>query len=286
VACGSWVSFKAAADRSPGARRVAANQSMSPPTKCALWECYQVRSSQGRCEACSQRPSRRLGGRGRTKPAMDRQPSTTSMDRAGQRACRVRTGRQGGYAVMAIRSERERSLLRSVRQEISVAGSATEAVSGRPVGHSPPAGGDAALRSVCLVPRGGSGDGADEIPPDRNKHGEREVSGEGRRADGRARLSPPASAGVGNASIVHTGALTLLVSGPRERRFDGVKPGRNISPGPDLSRRERGKRATAKLRTPDDRASREMMAESLALARRAELHGRTLLAVSTTSAIA
>jgi 3-hydroxyisobutyrate dehydrogenase-like beta-hydroxyacid dehydrogenase len=191
---------------------------------------------------------------------------------------------RAGYAVMAFdRSETQLAAIRG--QGISVAGSATEAVSGRPVAiTSLPD--DAALRSVMLGPQGMVQAMAPKSILIETSTVSAEVSGEVAAAAGArdvAYLRAPVS---GNASIVHTGALTCFVSGPREA-FDGVKPllATFTRAQTYLGASEEARYAKLAVNLMIA-ASAAMMAESLALARKGGIAWQDILAVFDDSAIA
>ena len=158
---------------------------------------------------------------------------------------------KAGYAVTAF-DRSETQLVAARGQGISIAGSATEAVSGRPLAiTSLPD--DAALRAVMLGPQGIVQAMAPKSILIETSTVSAEVSAEVAVAAGAREVAYLRAPMSGNASIVHTGALTCFVSGPREA-FDTVKPLlANIHPGPDLSRRERGSALRQARGQPDDR---------------------------------
>jgi len=191
---------------------------------------------------------------------------------------------KAGYAVTAFdRSETQLAAARG--QGISVAGSATEAVSGRMVAiTSLPD--DAALRAVMLGPQGIVAAMAPKSILIETSTVSAEVSAEVAAAAG-ARdivyLRAPVS---GNASIVHTGALTCFVSGPRQA-FDA-----NKSLLASFSRAQTYLGAGEEARYAKlavnlmIAASAAMMAESLALARKGGIAWQDILGVFDDSAVA
>jgi 3-hydroxyisobutyrate dehydrogenase-like beta-hydroxyacid dehydrogenase len=191
---------------------------------------------------------------------------------------------KAGYGVTAF-DRSETRLVAALGQGIYIAGSATEAVSGRPVAiTSLPD--DAALRVVMLGPRGVIQEMAPKSILIETSTVSAEVSAEvaaAARAHDIAYLRAPVS---GNASIVHTGALTCFVSGPREA-FDTVKPllatftrGQTY-----LGANEEARYAKLAVNLMIA-ASAAMMAESLALARKGGIAWQDILAVFDDSAIA
>jgi 3-hydroxyisobutyrate dehydrogenase-like beta-hydroxyacid dehydrogenase len=189
-----------------------------------------------------------------------------------------------GYAVTAFdRSERQRVAARG--QGISIAGSATEAVSGRPVAiTSLPD--DAALRAVTLGPQGIVQAMAPKSILIETSTVSAEASSEVAAAAGArdvACLRAPVS---GNASIVHTGALTCFVSGPREA-FDTIKPllATFTRAQTYLGRGEEARYAKLAVNLMIA-ASAAMMAESLALARKGGIAWQDILKVLDDSAVA
>jgi 3-hydroxyisobutyrate dehydrogenase-like beta-hydroxyacid dehydrogenase len=191
---------------------------------------------------------------------------------------------RAGYAVMAY--DRSETQLASARgQGISIARSATEAVSGRRVAiTSLPD--DAALRTVMLGPQGLVQVMAPESILIETSTVSAEVSAEvATAASARdvAYLRAPVS---GNASIVHTGALTCFVSGPREA-FDTIKPLLETFSRAQtyLGTREEARYAKLAVNLMIA-ASAVMMAESLALARKGGIAWQDILNVFEDSAIA
>jgi 3-hydroxyisobutyrate dehydrogenase-like beta-hydroxyacid dehydrogenase len=191
---------------------------------------------------------------------------------------------KAGYAVTAFdRSETQLVAARS--QGISIARSATEVVSGRPVAiTSLPD--DAALRAVMLGPQGLVQAMASKSIVIETSTVSAEVSAEVAVAAGVhdiAYLRAPVS---GNASIVHTGALTCFVSGPREA-FDTVKPllatFTRAQTYLGASEEARFAKLAVNLMIA---ASAAMMAESLALARKGGIAWQDILRVFEDSAIA
>jgi 3-hydroxyisobutyrate dehydrogenase-like beta-hydroxyacid dehydrogenase len=190
---------------------------------------------------------------------------------------------RAGYAVMAY--DRSETQLASARgQGISIARSATEAVSGRRVAiTSLPD--DAALRTVMLGPQGLVQVMAPESILIETSTVSAEVSAEvATAASARdvAYLRAPVS---GNASIVHTGALTCFVSGPREA-FDTIKPLLETFSRAQtyLGTREEARYAKLAVNLMIA-ASAVMMAESLALARKGGIAWQDILNVFEDSAI-
>ena len=191
---------------------------------------------------------------------------------------------KAGYAVLAYdRSETQSVAARG--QGISIAGSATEAVGGRPLAiTSLPD--DAALRAVMLGPQGIVQAMAPKSILIETSTVSAEVSAEVAVAAGArevAYLRAPVS---GNASIVHTGALTCFVSGPRDA-FDTVKPllATFTRAQTYLGSREEARYAKLAVNLMIA-ASAVMMAESLALARKGGIAWQDILNVFDDSAIA
>jgi 3-hydroxyisobutyrate dehydrogenase-like beta-hydroxyacid dehydrogenase len=191
---------------------------------------------------------------------------------------------RAGYAVTAF--DRSEARLAAVRgQGISIASSPAEAVSRRPVViTSLPD--DAALRAVMFGPQGLVQAMASKSILIETSTVSAEVSGEvaaATCAHDIAYLRAPVS---GNASIVHTGALTCFVSGPREA-FDTAKPllatftrAQTYLGGSEEAR-------YAKLAVNLMIAtSAAMMAESLALARKGGIAWQDILKVLDDSAVA
>jgi 3-hydroxyisobutyrate dehydrogenase-like beta-hydroxyacid dehydrogenase len=191
---------------------------------------------------------------------------------------------KAGYAVLAYdRSETQSVAARG--QGISIAGSATEAVGGRPLAiTSLPD--DTALRAVMLGPQGIVQAMAPKSILIETSTVSAEVSAEVAVAAGArevAYLRAPVS---GNASIVHTGALTCFVSGPRQA-FDTVKPllATFTRAQAYLGSREEARYAKLAVNLMIA-ASAVMMAESLALARKGGIAWQDILNVFDDSAIA
>ncbi len=191
---------------------------------------------------------------------------------------------KAGYAVIAF-DRSETPLVAARGQGISIAGSATEAVGGRPMAiTSLPD--DAALRAVMLGPQGIVQAMAPKSILIDTSTVSAEVSAEVAVAAGArevAYLRAPVS---GNASIVHTGALTCFVSGPREA-FDTVKPllATFTRAQTYLGAREEARYAKLAINLMIA-ASAAMMAESLALARKGGIAWPDILGVFEDSAIA
>jgi 3-hydroxyisobutyrate dehydrogenase-like beta-hydroxyacid dehydrogenase len=191
---------------------------------------------------------------------------------------------KAGYAVTAF-DRSETQLVAALGQGISIAGSATEAVSGRPVAiTSLPD--DAALRVVMLGPHGVIQEMAPKSILIETSTVSAEVSAEVAAAAGArdvAYLRAPVS---GNASIVHTGTLTCFVSGPREA-FDTIKPllGTFSRAQTYLGAREEARYAKLAVNLMIA-ASAAMMAESLALARKGGIAWQDILGVFDDSAVA
>jgi 3-hydroxyisobutyrate dehydrogenase-like beta-hydroxyacid dehydrogenase len=191
---------------------------------------------------------------------------------------------KAGYAVTAF-DWSETRLAAARGQGISIAGSATEAVRGRPVAiTSLPD--DAALRAVLLGPGGIFQAMAPKSVLIETSTVSAEVSGEVAAAAGThdiCYLRAPVS---GNASIVHTGALTCFVSGPREA-FDAAKPllATFTRAQTYLGASEEARYAKLAVNLMIA-ASAAMMAEGLALARRGGIAWQDILKVLDDSAIA
>jgi 3-hydroxyisobutyrate dehydrogenase-like beta-hydroxyacid dehydrogenase len=189
-----------------------------------------------------------------------------------------------GYAVTAF--DRSETRLAAVRgQGISIASSPAEAVSRRPVViTSLPD--DAALRAVMFGPQGLVQAMAPKSILIETSTVSAEVSGEVAAAAGAhdiAYLRAPVS---GNASIVHTGALTCFVSGPREA-FDNAKPllATFTRAQTYLGGSEEARYAKLAVNLMIA-ASAAMMAESLALARKGGIAWQDILKVLDDSAVA
>jgi 3-hydroxyisobutyrate dehydrogenase-like beta-hydroxyacid dehydrogenase len=191
---------------------------------------------------------------------------------------------KAGYAVTAF--DRSETRLAAARgQGISIAGSATEAVGGRSVAvTSLPD--DAALRAVMFGPEGLVQAMAPKSVLIETSTVSADVSSEVAAAAGAhdiAYLRAPVS---GNASIVHTGALTCFVSGPREA-FDNAKPllAAFTRTQTYLGASEEARYAKLAVNLMIA-ASAAMMAESLALARKGGIAWQDILKVLDDSAIA
>jgi 3-hydroxyisobutyrate dehydrogenase-like beta-hydroxyacid dehydrogenase len=191
---------------------------------------------------------------------------------------------KAGYVVSAF--DRSQTQLVAVRgQGISIAGSATEAVGGRPLAvTSLPD--DAALRAVMLGPQGIIQVMAPKSILIETSTVSAEASAEvavAASARDVAYLRAPVS---GNASIVHTGALTCFVSGPRDA-FETVKPllATFTRVQTYLGAREEARYAKLAVNLMIA-ASAAMMAESLALARKGGIAWQDILTVLDDSAIA
>jgi 3-hydroxyisobutyrate dehydrogenase-like beta-hydroxyacid dehydrogenase len=191
---------------------------------------------------------------------------------------------RAGYAVTAF--DRSETRLAAVRgQGISIASSPAEAVSRRPVViTSLPD--DAALRAVMFGPQGLVQAMAPKSILIETSTVGAEVSGEVAAATGAhdiAYLRAPVS---GNASIVHTGALTCFVSGPREA-FDTAKPllATFTRAQTYLGGSEEARYAKLAVNLMIA-ASAAMMAESLALARKGGIAWQDILKVLDDSAVA
>ena len=191
---------------------------------------------------------------------------------------------RAGYAVLAYdRSETQSVAARG--QGISIAGSATEAVGGRPLAiTSLPD--DAALRAVMLGPQGIVQAMAPKSILIETSTVSAEVSAEVAVAAGAREVAYLRAPMSGNASIVHTGALTCFVSGPREA-FDTVKPllATFTRAQTYLGANEEARYAKLAVNLMIA-ASAVMMAESLALARKGGIAWQDILNVFDDSAIA
>jgi 3-hydroxyisobutyrate dehydrogenase-like beta-hydroxyacid dehydrogenase len=191
---------------------------------------------------------------------------------------------KAGYAVTAFDQTAAR-IAAAREQGISVATSPTHAVSGRSVViTSLPD--DAALRAVMLGPSGLIGAMAPKSVLIETSTVGAEASGEvdaAANARGIAYLRAPVS---GNASIVHTGALTCFVSGPKDT-FENVKQlfasfsraQTYLGPGEEA----RYAKLAVNLMIA---VSAAMMAESLALARKGGIDWQDILKVLDDSAVA
>lgn len=191
---------------------------------------------------------------------------------------------KAGYTVTAFDQSAAR-LAAAREQGISVADSPTEAVNGRSVViTSLPD--DGALRAVMLGPNGLIAAMAPNAVLIETSTVSAEASGEidaAARGRGIAYLRAPVS---GNASIVHTGALTCFVSGPREV-FESSQPvfaaftraQTYLGPGEEA----RYAKLAVNLMIA---VSAAMMAESLALARKGGIGWRDILQVLGDSAVA
>jgi 3-hydroxyisobutyrate dehydrogenase-like beta-hydroxyacid dehydrogenase len=191
---------------------------------------------------------------------------------------------KAGYAVTAFDQSAAR-IAAAREQGILIAGSAAEAVSGRPVViTSLPD--DAVLHAVMLGAGGIIGAMASNAILIETSTVSAEASAEvnaAARARGIAYLRAPVS---GNASIVHTGALTCFVSGPSDA-FESVKPlfaaftRAQTYLGP--SEEARYAKLAVNLMIA---VSAAMMAESLALARKGGIAWQDILKVLDDSAVA
>jgi 3-hydroxyisobutyrate dehydrogenase-like beta-hydroxyacid dehydrogenase len=191
---------------------------------------------------------------------------------------------KAGYTVTAFDQSAAR-LAAAREQGISVADSPTEAVNGRSVViTSLPD--DGALRAVMLGPNGLIAAMAPNAVLIETSTVSAEASGEidaAARGRGIAYLRAPVS---GNASIVHTGALTCFVSGPREV-FESSQPvfaaftraQTYLGPGEEA----RYAKLAVNLMIA---VSAAMMAESLALARKGGIAWQDILKVLDDSAVA
>jgi 3-hydroxyisobutyrate dehydrogenase-like beta-hydroxyacid dehydrogenase len=191
---------------------------------------------------------------------------------------------KAGYAVTAF-DRSETRLVAARGQGISIASSPAEAVSRRPVViTSLPD--DAALRAVIVGPEGLVQAMAPKSILIETSTVSPEVSGEVAAATGAhdiAYLRAPVS---GSASIVHTGALTCFVSGPREA-FDTATPllATFTRAQTYLGGSEEARYAKLAVNLMIA-ASAAMMAESLALARKGGIAWQDILKVLDDSAIA
>jgi 3-hydroxyisobutyrate dehydrogenase-like beta-hydroxyacid dehydrogenase len=191
---------------------------------------------------------------------------------------------KAGFAVTAFDQSAAR-LAEARAQGISSAGSPTEAVSGKAaVITSLPD--DAALRAVMLGPAGLIGAMAPKAVLIETSTVSAEASAEvaaAAQARGIAYLRAPVS---GNASIVHTGALSCFVSGPKDA-FDSVKPLFSAFTRAQTYLGAGEEARYAKLAVNLMIAvSAAMMAESLALARKGGIDWQDILQVLDDSAIA
>lgn len=191
---------------------------------------------------------------------------------------------KAGYAVTAF--DQSAARLKEAREHgIAVAGSPTEAVNGRAaVISSLPD--DAALRAVMLGPTGLIGAMAPKAVLIETSTISAEASAEvdaAARACGIAYLRAPVS---GNASIVHTGALSCFVSGPQDT-FENARPlfssftraQTYLGPGEEA----RYAKLAVNLMIA---VSAAMIAESLALARKGGIGWQDILKVLDESAVA
>jgi 3-hydroxyisobutyrate dehydrogenase-like beta-hydroxyacid dehydrogenase len=191
---------------------------------------------------------------------------------------------KAGYVVAAFDQSAAR-IAEAREHGISVAASPTHAVSGRSVviASLPD---DAALRAVMLGPSGLIGAMAPKSVLVETSTVSAEASGEvdaAASARGIAYLRAPVS---GNASIVHTGALTCFVSGPKDT-FESIKPlfatftraQTYLGPGEEA----RYAKLAVNLMIA---VSAAMMAESLALARKGGIDWQDILKVLDDSAVA
>lgn len=191
---------------------------------------------------------------------------------------------KAGFGVTAF--DQSAARLNEAREHgIAVASSAAEAVNGRPVIiTSLPD--DAALRAVMLGPTGLIGAMAPKAVLIETSTVGAEVSAEvdaAAQARGIAYLRAPVS---GNASIVHTGALSCFVSGPKDA-FESAKPlfasftraQTYLGPGEEA----RYAKLAVNLMIA---VSAAMMAESLALARKGGIGWQDILKVLDESAVA
>lgn len=191
---------------------------------------------------------------------------------------------KAGFGVTAF--DQSAARLNEAREHgIAVASSAAEAVNGRPVIiTSLPD--DAALRAVMLGPTGLIGAMAPKAVLIETSTVSAEVSAEvdaAAQARGIAYLRAPVS---GNASIVHTGALSCFVSGPKDA-FESAKPlfasftraQTYLGPGEEA----RYAKLAVNLMIA---VSAAMMAESLALARKGGIGWQDILKVLDESAVA
>jgi 3-hydroxyisobutyrate dehydrogenase-like beta-hydroxyacid dehydrogenase len=216
------------------------------------------------------------------------------MTEASKKIAFIGTGKMGlpmsmlvakaGYAVTAFDQSAPR-LAAAREQGISVATSPADAVSGRAVViTSLPD--DAALRAVMLGPAGLIAAMAPKSVLIETSTVSTEASGEvdlAAQARGIAYLRAPVS---GNASIVHTGALTCFVSGPKEA-FESVKPlfAAFTRAQTYLGSGEEARYAKLAVNLMIA-VSAAMMAESLALARKGGIAWPDILKVLDDSAVA
>jgi 3-hydroxyisobutyrate dehydrogenase-like beta-hydroxyacid dehydrogenase len=191
---------------------------------------------------------------------------------------------KAGYAVTAF--DRSVARLNEAREQgIPVANSPADAVSGRPaVITSLPD--DTALRAVMLGPAGLIGAMAPKSVLIETSTVSAEASTEvdaAAQARGIAYLRAPVS---GNASIVHTGALSCFVSGPKDA-FETVKPllASFTRAQTYLGASEEARYAKLAVNLMIA-VSAAMMAESLALARKGGIAWQDILKVLDDSAVA
>jgi 3-hydroxyisobutyrate dehydrogenase-like beta-hydroxyacid dehydrogenase len=191
---------------------------------------------------------------------------------------------KAGYAVTAFDQSTAR-LAEAREQGIGVAASPADAVSGKPVViTSLPD--DAALRAVMLGPTGLIGAMAPKSVLIETSTVSAEASGEvgaAALARGIAYLRAPVS---GNASIVHTGALTCFVSGPKDA-FENLKTlfASFTRAQTYLGPAEEARYAKLAVNLMIA-VSAAMMAESLALARKGGIGWQDVLQVLDDSAVA
>jgi 3-hydroxyisobutyrate dehydrogenase-like beta-hydroxyacid dehydrogenase len=191
---------------------------------------------------------------------------------------------KAGYAVTAF--DQSQPQLASAREQgIAIANSPAEAISDKPVViTSLPD--DRALRAVVLGPHGLISTMAPTSVLIETSTVSAEVSGEvgaAAKAGDIIYLRAPVS---GNASIVHTGALTCFVSGP-QAAFEGVKPLLSTFTRAQtyLGTGEEARYAKLAVNLMIA-ASAAMMAESLALARKGGIAWPDILKVLDDSAVA
>lgn len=191
---------------------------------------------------------------------------------------------KAGFGVTAF--DQSAARLNEAREHgIAVASSAADAVNGRPVIiTSLPD--DAALRAVMLGPTGLIGAMAPKAVLIETSTVGAEVSAEvdaAAQARGIAYLRAPVS---GNASIVHTGALSCFVSGPKDA-FESAKPlfASFTRAQTYLGAREEARYAKLAVNLMIA-VSAAMMAESLALARKGGIGWQDILKVLDDSAVA
>jgi 3-hydroxyisobutyrate dehydrogenase-like beta-hydroxyacid dehydrogenase len=191
---------------------------------------------------------------------------------------------KAGYTVTAF-DKSAVGLAAAREQGIAIAGSPADAVNGQPVViTSLPD--DAALRAVMLAHNGLLDAMAPASILIETSTVSAEASGEvdgAARARGIAYLRAPVS---GNASIVHTGALTCFVSGPKDA-FESVKPlfGAFTRAQTYLGTGEEARYAKLAVNLMIA-VSAAMMAESLALARKGGITWQDILKVLDDSAVA